>query len=131
MTTEITTPSSRSAQWPFNVASSTGAENSTLLHALLAAERIDELSDAENHTAVERYLNSEGKVDERGRTTAGVMFWLYPTGLKGPYHVTDEGKTEQHGTLITVESGVLVEETMRKLKEVKVDGIAHEHIGVA
>jgi len=86
---------------PFTGARSTGTNSQALLCALLATSSIDEISNAEDFAAVGRYITSKGAVGATGRTTVGLMFWLYPTGLHGPHHVSSEGVVEQHGVLIT------------------------------
>ncbi|KAI0065758.1 hypothetical protein BV25DRAFT_1592321 [Artomyces pyxidatus] len=119
--------------WPLSAARSTGIENYPLLCAMLAAGgTIDEISNADDYSAVERYISGQGRADKTGRTRFGLIFWLYPTGMRGPYHETDEGKIEQHGTLITVEPGILVEEAVVKVEAaLREDGIAHEHVAAA
>ncbi|KAI0042447.1 hypothetical protein FA95DRAFT_1564331 [Auriscalpium vulgare] len=122
-------PTINRTEWPYSAARSTKTESVPFLIALLAAGTIDEISDIDDGAAIERYIEAQGAADESGRTTSGVTFWLYPKGLRGPYHITDEGEIEQHGTLFTVEPGVLVAEAVEKAKgALTVDGIAHEHI---
>lgn len=71
------------AEWPFTGARSTGTNSQGLLWALLATSSIDEISNAEDFAAVRRYITSKGVVGATGRTTVGLVFWLYPTGLHG------------------------------------------------
>ena len=117
------------AEWPFTGARSTGTNSQGLLWALLATSSIDEISNAEDFAAVRRYITSKGVVGATGRTTVGLVFWLYPTGLHGPYHVSDERVVEQHGVLITMEPGVLIREAVQEVRgSFRTDGIAHKHI---
>ena len=121
--------STEKSSWPFAAARSTGTDSHALLSALLATNALDEISDADDYVAVGRYVRTMGKVDETGKTTVGVSFWLYPTDLHGPYHVTDAGEVKQHGTLVTIQSGAVVGDVIEKAKaSLKMDGITHEHI---
>ncbi len=115
--------------WPLSVARTTGTENYGLLHALLATSSFDEISDADDYTAVQRYVKSQGRADDSGKTTVGLVFWIYPTGLHGPYHETEYHQIKQHGVLLTVEPGVLVAEVVKRARAVlKDDVIVHEHV---
>ena len=105
-----------SKPWPLSVARSTGAENNDLLHALLAASTFDEISNADDFTAVEGYIQNQGRVDDSGKTTVGLVFWVYPTGLHGPYHETEDRQIKQHGVLLTVEPGVSVAEVVSRAR---------------
>lgn len=118
---------------PFSLARSTGGESQSLLSALLVAGKLDEISNAEDYAAVERYVKSAGKADETGKTTSGVAFWLYPTGLHGPYHVGDDGAVQQHGILVTAEPGVVVGDVVQKARAVPLteNKLVHEHIAAA
>ncbi|EGN97404.1 hypothetical protein SERLA73DRAFT_161454 [Serpula lacrymans var. lacrymans S7.3] len=116
-------------RWPFSAAQTTGTANQELLCSLLTVGDLDEISNSDDFEAVERYITNRGRVDASGKTTCGVMFWLYPTGLYGPYHDTEEGGIEQHGTLITMESGIAVAEAMQRIRTAfRTSGIGHEHI---
>jgi len=124
--------------YPYSVARTTGSVSAPLLAAILATTKLDEISDIEDFTGVERYIRHQGHVDAAGETTTGVMFWLYPTGLHGPYHTVDSdeaapgdggGRVELHGTLITIESGVLLREAMERARgALRRDEIGHLHI---
>ena len=71
-------------------------------------------------------------MDDSGKTTVGVVFWVYPTGLHGPYHETKDRQIKQHGVLLTIEPGVSVAEVVSKARAGLRDDviIVHEHIGV-
>ncbi|KAH7917912.1 hypothetical protein BV22DRAFT_1135013 [Leucogyrophana mollusca] len=89
----------------------------------------NELSNINDFDRVRTYLVSQGRVNGTGKITVGLAFWLYPTGLHGPFHVNDAGVVVEHGTLITLERGALFEEAFSRVKaSFRVDGIAHEHI---
>ncbi|KIM44137.1 hypothetical protein M413DRAFT_443181 [Hebeloma cylindrosporum] len=124
-----------SKQYPFTIAqSATEITNiSVLLASILAAGSLDELSNIENFTSVETYIRRRGHVDSQtGKLQSGVMFWLYPTGLHGPYHETQEGEIAHHGTLITIEPGVSFEDAFEKAKDgLRLSGIGHLHIAEA
>ncbi|KAF9222150.1 hypothetical protein BS17DRAFT_783869 [Gyrodon lividus] len=130
-----------SRTWPFAAPRSTASSSFDLLMALLAADAFDELSDAEDFAAVENYIKAEGYVrgDSAGRTRRGVVFWLYPTGSYGPYHVLEDGTPECHGVLVTVEPGVDVQGFMSELKNrftthgvySPPSGITHEHFAAS
>ncbi|KAF8152218.1 hypothetical protein B0H34DRAFT_784504 [Crassisporium funariophilum] len=113
LTPHLDRKTSEVRQWPFTAARSSGSEGGSLLTAILA-------------------VRAQGKVDESGKTTWGVMFWLYPTGLNGPYHESREGEIDQHGTLITVERGVLLTEAVQQAKGgFNERGIGHSHVAAA
>ncbi|OAX35657.1 hypothetical protein K503DRAFT_773234, partial [Rhizopogon vinicolor AM-OR11-026] len=77
---------------------------------LLATNVLDEIPDAND-------LDSKGVVDNSvGRTQLGVAFWLYLSGLHGPYHDLEGGAVERHGTLITAEAGVNLNEFTSELR---------------
>jgi hypothetical protein len=122
-------------QYPFTIAQSAeGSTNSSvLLAAILAAGSLDELSNIENFAGVETYIRREGHVDSQtGKLQSGVMFWLYPTGLHGPYHETQEGEIAHHGTLITIELGASFDDVFAKVKNgLRLSGIGHLHIAAA
>jgi len=124
-----------SKQYPFTIAQSVeGSTNSSILLAsILAAGSLDELSNSENFTAVETYIRREGHVDSQtGKLQSGVIFWLYPTGLHGPYHETREGEIAHHGTLITIERGASFDDAFAKVKNgVRLSGIGHLHVATA
>ena len=119
-------------QWPYTAASSVGASSGnaeTLLNAILAAGRLDEISNAED--AIEEYIRATGHVDGAGRLQTGVTFWVYPTGGKGPYEETESGEILKHGLLLTVERGALLEDAVHRAESVLLatgPGIAHEHV---
>ncbi|TFY76547.1 hypothetical protein EWM64_g7464 [Hericium alpestre] len=116
-------------RWPFTTARSTGTEHQDLLAALLTADTLDEISNADDYDAVARYIRSQGRVDVTGKIICGLAFWLYPTGLYGPYHEV-QGGIHKYGTLITVEPGALLDDAMARIKSaLRQDGIAHEHVG--
>ena len=115
--------------WPLSVARTTGMENYGLLQALLAASTFDEISNADDYAGVQRYVKAQGRADDLGKTTVGLVFWVYPTGLYGPYHETEYHQIKQHGVLLTVEPGVSVAEVVKRAKEgLKDDVIVHEHV---
>jgi len=129
----------KSRKWPFTAARSTASECSDLLAALLATNAFDEISDADDLQAVEDQIERRGFVD-RGRTRGGLVFWLYSTGLYGPYHDLEGGAVERHGILVTVEAGVEVKEFMSELRNRLTkngvyhgpkDGITHEHFAAS
>jgi hypothetical protein len=117
-------------QWPYAAASSVGASSGnaeTLLNAILAAGRLDEISNAED--AIEEYIRATGHVDGAGRLQTGVIFWVYPTGAKGPYEETDSGEILKHGSLLTIERGAWLEDAVHRAElAVLATGIAHEHV---
>ncbi|KAF5389087.1 hypothetical protein D9757_004952 [Collybiopsis confluens] len=117
--------------WPFSVARSTGSENRDLLHALLCSSVIDEISNVDDYDAVRSYAIHQGKVDASGKIAIGLIFWVYPTTLCGPYHENERHEMERHGVLLTVEPGTSVEEVVRRAKDVQYHDIVHEHISSA
>ena len=128
-------PDSRSRRpYPHSQARSTGitvdSNASALLASILAAHTLDKISSGDDFSAVERYIRSAGRVNTNThKTTTGAMFWLYPTGLYGPYHENENGQVEKHGTLVTVEKGVDLNEAVWKVKRgLIVDGIGHLHL---
>ena len=100
--------------WALSVSRSTGTENSGLLHALLAASTFDEISNIDDYATVQAYAASAGRANDSGMTTVGIVFWVYPTGLHGPYHETDDGQIEQHGVVLTIEAGAPVAEEWKQ-----------------
>ena len=114
--------------WPLSVSRSTGTENSSLLHALLAASTFDEISNIDDYATVQAYAASAGRANDSGMTTVGIVFWVYPTGLHGPYHETDDGQIEQHGVLLTVEAGAPVAEVVETARARLTSAIVHAHI---
>jgi len=124
--------SDTSKQYPFTIAQSVegNTNSSVLLASILAAGSLDELSNIENFTTVETYIRREGHVDSQtGKLQSGVIFWLYPTGLHGPYHETREGEIAHHGTLITIEPGASFDDAFAKVKNgVRLSGIGHLHV---
>ena len=114
--------------WPLSVSRSTGTENSSLLHALLAASTFDEISNIDDYATVRAYVASTGRANDSGMTTVGIVFWVYPTGLHGPYHETDDGQIEQHGVLLTVEAGAPVAEVVETARARLTSAIVHAHI---
>ncbi|TFK31512.1 hypothetical protein BDQ12DRAFT_694031 [Crucibulum laeve] len=116
-------------EWPFITAQSTGTACEGLLTALLAADSFDEVSNAEDFSAVNRFLRNRKHASHEGVLTSGIIFWVYPTGLNGPYHKNDEGLIEKHGLLVTVERDVLAQDALEKIKTAFVtSGLAHLHI---
>jgi hypothetical protein len=105
--------------------------------ALLATNAFDEISDADDFASVEEEIRVKGYAtkDSGGRTQKGVVFWLYPTGLYGPYHLLEDGTPECHGMLVTVEPGVHMQEVVSEMKKRLTtngvysppSGITHEH----
>jgi hypothetical protein len=124
-----------SKQYPFTIAQSAevSTNSSVLLAAILAAGSLDELSNIENFAGVETYIRREGHVDSQtGKLQSGIMFWLYPTGLHGPYHETQGGEIAHHGTLITIELGASFDDVFTKVKNgLRLSGIGHLHIAAA
>ncbi|KAF7430380.1 hypothetical protein PC9H_006085 [Pleurotus ostreatus] len=119
-------------QYPFQTARSTAADHPALLSALLASDAFDEISDADNFSAVETYMASHGRVNEAGQITAGFAFWLYPTGKNGPFHLAEDGTVKKHGTLITVERGATMRDAMERVRaSVNQDEVTHEHIAAS
>lgn len=127
-------------KWPYTVArsSSSSSVEEKLLHALLILDH-DEISNADDCEPVERYLVGAGRRRKRhlerdGRTERSVVFWVYPTGLWGPYRrLTDEEtgaeRIEKHGLLLTVEEGALIQDVVQRAREGLVMGeIRHEHV---
>lgn len=127
--------SDTSKQYPFTIAQSVegNTNSSVLLASILAAGSLDELSNIENFTGVETYIRREGHVDSQtGKLQSGVIFWLYPTGLHGPYHETREGEIAHHGTLITIEPGASFDDAFAKVKNgVRLSGIGHLHVAAS
>jgi len=81
---------------------------------------------------VQRYVISQGRTDNSGKTTLGLVFWVYPTGLYGPYHETEDHQIKQHGLLLTVEPGVSIEEVVKRAKAgLKDNVIVHEHVSTS
>ncbi|KZT09790.1 uncharacterized protein LAESUDRAFT_722764 [Laetiporus sulphureus 93-53] len=120
-------------QYPFTEARSTGTDSATLLAALLASECFDEISNVEDFGGVRDYIVGEGRPDAEGRLAfKGLAFWVYPTGLHGPFHETEEGTIERHGLLVTIERRAKVEDAMRRIREeFSINGIGHVHIAAA
>jgi len=124
------TSSDKSSQWPYTAMGGSAGSADTLLCAILAAGRLDEISTAEG--AVERYLLHLGHADESGRLQSGVVFWVYPTGGKGPYEDLEDGTILKHGLLLTVEPGALVKEAAKTAEAaLPATGIAHAYVGKA
>ena len=116
--------------WPCSVARSTGEKSHDLLQALLATSAFDEISNADDFTGVQNYARNRGKADHSGKTTVGLVFWVYPTGLYGPYHETEDKQIKEHGVLLTVEPGALVSEVVERARAaLKDDIVVHEHVG--
>ncbi|EIN13469.1 hypothetical protein PUNSTDRAFT_129151 [Punctularia strigosozonata HHB-11173 SS5] len=120
-----------SKPWPCTVARSTGTQSKDLLYSLLATADFDEISSADDFNAVKEYISGRGAINQLGLTTVGLTFWVYPTGLHGPYHITDEGNVEEHGLLLTVESGVAVGDIVEHARAGLKETLVHEHIGSA
>lgn len=119
-------------QYPFQAAQSTAADHPALLSALLASDAFDEISDADDFSAVEKYMTSQGRVNEAGQITAGFAFWLYPTGMYGPFHLAEDGTVKKHGTLITVERGASIRDAMERVRaSVSQDAVRHEHVAAS
>ncbi|TFK54353.1 hypothetical protein OE88DRAFT_1654990 [Heliocybe sulcata] len=119
----------RPAQYPYTEAGSSSSSQS-LLAALLAVYVFDEISNAEDFAGMEDYIRYKGRAGPNGeRTTDSFAFWLYPTGLHGPWQDLGSGEVIKHGELITVERGVDIQYALRRVKEVlREDGIGHTHI---
>jgi hypothetical protein len=120
--------SNNQRSWPFSNARSTGEENQGVLDCLLATNALDEISSAADFIAVKEYVEGKGRVDETGKTTVGTIFWVYPTGLDGPYHKEEDGRVRRHGVLFTVEASASVEEVVNRARLSLWDTIFHEHV---
>lgn len=115
--------------WPFSTSRSTGTENSSLLQALLATSCFDEISNIDDFTGIRDYVRNRGRVDDSGTTTIGLVFWVYPTGLHGPYHEKEDGQIQQHGILLTIEEGASVARVVETVRAcMPSDTIVHVHI---
>ncbi|KZT02319.1 uncharacterized protein LAESUDRAFT_413090 [Laetiporus sulphureus 93-53] len=115
-------------QYPFTEARSTSIDSATLLAALLASECFDEISNVEDFGSVRDYIVGHGRSDADGR----LAFWVYSTGLHGPFHETEEGTIERHGLLVTIERRAKVQDAMRRIREESsIGGIGHVHIAAA
>ena len=58
-----------------------------------------------------------------------VIFWVYPTGGKGPYEETELGEILKHGLLLTIERGAWLEDAVHRAESaVLATGIAHEYV---
>jgi len=119
-------PSNR--PYPYNL-----AQSGLILESLLAVASLDEISTAEpNLGALERYLVHQGRVDESSSSRVlgnGVVFWVYPTGGKGPFELLPDGRTLKHGLLLTVEKGATVESVLQSVREKMPErGIEHVHV---
>lgn len=129
-TTKMPTASER--KFPFSEARTTGTECHALLTALLATWDIHEVSNSQDCSDFEAYIVRRGEPDAEGRVTMGMAVWLYQTGLYGPFHETDEGKVEYHGTLLTIELGARVSDIVQRAKTgLRMGVIMHEHIAAA
>jgi hypothetical protein len=119
--------------WPYSAAASTGtgAGNAeTLLCAILAGGRLDEISNADG--SIKHYLHGSGHADESGHLQSGVIFWVYPTGANGPYEKLGDGSILKHGLLLTVERGASVADALRRAETAfPLSGISHEHVARA
>ncbi|KAF9039303.1 hypothetical protein BJ165DRAFT_1407506 [Panaeolus papilionaceus] len=116
-------------EFPFTEAQSTGLTHRALLASVLASDALDEISNGEDFEAVERYFRNQGLADSDGKIIRGMMFWIYPTGLHGPYHKSEKGTIEQHGTLMTVARGATVAEAMIAARRgFTEDGTSHVHV---
>ncbi|RXW21429.1 hypothetical protein EST38_g4436 [Candolleomyces aberdarensis] len=126
------TPAAGVRPYPFSQARATGAAYPALLAAILAAGTLDEISagSREADAGIEPYIRGRGFVDRNSnRTRCGVIFWLYPTGLHGPYRTDENGELRQHGTLITIEPGADVNEAAQQARQaLRRSGIGHVHI---
>ncbi|KAH9475279.1 hypothetical protein JR316_0012390 [Psilocybe cubensis] len=133
------------SSYPYSVARSYDSgsftdENNPLIASLLATDAFDEISTAEDFGAVERYIRNQGRVDSAGRTTIGLVFWVYPTGMRGPYHIGSledhgdhqeegSGRVSTHGLLVTVERGAALGDAVTTIRvECRTSGISHVHI---
>jgi hypothetical protein len=88
---------------------------------------LDEISTAEGQ--IEGYIRNRGHVDGVGRVQSGLVFWVYPTGGKGPYEETDNGEILKHGLLLTIERGVLLDDAVRRAESaLPAEGISHLHL---
>ncbi|KAJ8516674.1 hypothetical protein ONZ45_g6026 [Pleurotus djamor] len=117
--------------WPWYNAESTGSASQGLLYALLGVGKFDEISDVDDFTAVKDYVNNQGKADENGRTTVGLAFWVYPTGMHGPYHEASPGQFEEHGLLLTVEPGVTADKVVERVRITRGNLLKHKHVRAA
>lgn len=119
------------SEYPYSTARSAqpSSESDALLASILAASTLDEISNADDFASVEDYIRNQGRVDGSGKTTWGLMFWLYPTGMRGPFHESREEEIELHGTLITIERGASLTDAVAKAREgLRLRGIGHLHI---
>ncbi|KAJ3776114.1 hypothetical protein FB446DRAFT_785392 [Lentinula raphanica] len=131
-----------SKQFPASVAHSTGETNFDLLYTILASVDLDEISTAEEYTAIRNYVFNQHQSRSKGKRTQaerGSIFWVYPTGMFGPFHRDESDETgggdgqviRYHGLLLTVEPDVLPEEVVERVRVGLQDGrIRHEHVGV-
>lgn len=119
---------------------STKHDTDSLLHAFLSLG-LPELSSAENFCAVETYVRTAGRrnraddeLPENGRTERGLLFWVYPSRLWGPYRKTVDKETgrvkvERHGLLMTVEEGARVGDVLDGAREGLTIGVLrHVHV---
>lgn len=121
----------QATHYPYTEARSDSGSQA-LLAALLASSQLDEVSNAEDFEAVNRHIRGRGHTHETGKIQSGLAFWLYPTGLYGPYHVDEEsGEVKKHGELITIELGVDVGYACRRARAaLRTEGIGHTHISL-
>ncbi|KAF8912447.1 hypothetical protein CPB85DRAFT_1197234, partial [Mucidula mucida] len=100
-----------------------------LVSAILTTFELDEISTADEGDAIRRYIINQGMINGEDVVQRGVMFWVYPTGGKGPYEELEEdGSILMHGLLVTIERGALFEGMVKAImSDLPEGGIGHIH----
>ncbi len=136
----MSTPSSSTMSlepgWPTTSTTSTPASlihsnppAFNLVSAILTTFELDEISTADEGDAIRRYIINQGMINGEDVVQRGVMFWVYPTGGKGPYEELEEdGSILMHGLLVTIERGALFEGMVKAImSDLPEGGIGHIH----
>ncbi|KAH9928167.1 uncharacterized protein B0H18DRAFT_264416 [Fomitopsis serialis] len=118
--------------WPYDTARSTGTSCTPLLAAILAADTHNMVASGpgSDFRSVEEHIRGVRPwLDAEDRTLKSLVFWVYPEGLSGPYHETEDGQVKEHGLLVTIERGTKVADMMEAVKGAFVEeGTAHVHV---
>ncbi|KAH9914443.1 uncharacterized protein B0H18DRAFT_959812 [Fomitopsis serialis] len=103
-----------------------------LLAAILATGTLTTVASGpgSNFRGVEEHIRGvERWLDAEDRTLKSLVFWVYPEGLPGPYHETEDGQVKEHGLLVTIERGAKVADMLKAVKGAFVEeGTAHVHV---
>ncbi|KAH9929843.1 uncharacterized protein B0H18DRAFT_1117367 [Fomitopsis serialis] len=121
------TTSKRHDHGPTTRRAQLGPHACPLLAAILATGTLTTVASEPglNFRGVERWLDAE----DRTLKSLRLVFWVYPEGLSGPYHETEDGQVKEHGLLVTIEQEAKVADMLKAVKGVFVEeGTAHVHV---